>query len=91
MENAKKLVEDVGFVPCVKDVLTEENTIPQVLEGLEIAQGMDGFAEWIDTDVESRIADKYLSVGQEIFNGEDPEKLIKQIQEVAKTVAEENK
>ncbi len=91
MENARKLVEDVGFVPCVKDVLTEENTIPQVLEGLEIAQGMDGFAEWIDTDVESRIADKYLSVGQEIFNGEEPEKLIKQIQEVAKTVAEENK
>ena len=89
MENAQKLAEDIGFTPCVKGAINESNSLPQVLEAFDMIGELDGLAEWIDTDMEARVADKYLAAGQEIFNGASAEELMDGIRETAAAVRAE--
>jgi raffinose/stachyose/melibiose transport system substrate-binding protein len=92
LENAEKLVKELGYASCVIGSSNEKTTIPQVIEMLNFVANADGMAEWLDTAVDVRIADKYLANVQLVLDGtKNAEEVMKEIQQVAKLVREEAK
>ena len=90
VENAEKLVRDLGFASSVIGASNEQTTIPQVIELLDFVAAADGMAEWLDTAVDARVADKYLANVQLVLDGsKGAEEVMKEIQEVAKLVKDE--
>jgi raffinose/stachyose/melibiose transport system substrate-binding protein len=90
MENSEKLVKELGFSSCVIAANNENTTVKQIMESLDFVAKADGMAEWLDTAVEARIADKYLANVQLVIDGsKSAEEAMKEIQEMAKLVREE--
>jgi len=90
MENAEKLVKELGYASCVIKANNESTTIKPVIELLDYVAKAEGMAEWLDTAVEARITDKYLANVQLVIDGsKTAEEAMKEIQEMAKLVREE--
>jgi len=69
LDNAKKLVADLGWLSPVKGSATAENTFPQnvtVVEDIATAKGM---AIWLDTVTHIDVANAYLNGVQALLDG----------------------
>ncbi|HHW30852.1 MAG TPA: extracellular solute-binding protein [Clostridiaceae bacterium] len=91
MENSQKLCAELGFQSCVKGAVNESNSLPQVIEAMNIIAESDGLTGWLDTAMEASVVDKYLANLQQLFDGKSPEAIISEVQKEAARVAKEYK
>lgn len=89
-DNACKLVEMLNWPSPVVGAVNKDNSPEYLVEGMKAVQEADGMALWLDTDIDSRISDVYLPGLQDLLNGDiTPEELMKKVQDIAKTVKQE--
>ncbi len=86
-ENAALYTKLTGRTAAVKGAVTTANATPEVVAGIEAIAAAPGLAEWLDTDMNPRIADAYLSGAQALLNGTmTPEQVMDKVRSVARDV-----
>ena len=89
-ENQMELAKQTGLQPIAKDTITEETAHKTIVEFNDYTFNQsDGITTWIDTAPEPRVKEKFLENLQLIIDGKSAEEIMKEVQEVAKTVREE--
>jgi len=68
-EQAIKQTTESGLPNCIQGGITTDNASPIMVEAYEIVKEYTNIADWLDTAVESRIADQYMTSLQEALNG----------------------
>lgn len=90
LEMASKMVAETGWSSSVIGAVNKENAANFLIEGMEAVNEAEGMALWIDTDINIKIADVYLTGLQEVLNGSKTSiELMEEVREMAKTVKEE--
>lgn len=90
LDQAKAYTTITGMTSAVKGAVTADTAGPQVLAGLDILNHARGLALWLDTDIDARIADAYLTGSQAIINGtETPEQVMEKVRATALKVKKE--
>lgn len=89
-EQAIKQTEESGLPNCVIGGITEENASANLVEAYETAESLTNIADWLDTAVEAKVADQYMTSVQEGFSGKSAADIMADVQKVAAEVAEEN-
>ena len=64
-----KMVEELYYPSPIIGVHNEQNTIPSLLEAMNYIENAKGLANWLDTDVHTKVSDAYLPAMQEMLNG----------------------
>jgi raffinose/stachyose/melibiose transport system substrate-binding protein len=83
-EQAKQYVQITGMTSSVKGTVSAETANAQTVEGLDMLNQAPGLALWLDTDVNAKVADAYLTGSQAIINGtETPEAVMAKVRAVA--------
>lgn len=89
-EQAIKQTEESGLPNCVIGGITEKNASANLVEAYETAESLTNIADWLDTAVEAKVADQYMTSVQEGFSGKSAADIMADVQKVAAEVAEEN-
>jgi raffinose/stachyose/melibiose transport system substrate-binding protein len=84
--NAEKLVKQLGFPSPVIGATNKNTALPQVIAAMAIVEKAQGMAEWLDTDMEAKVVDRYLGNLQLLFEGKAPADIMKEVREVAQQV-----
>ena len=85
-----KTVEELYYPSPIIGVHNEQNTIPSLLEAMNYIENAKGLANWLDTDVHTKVSDAYLPAMQEMLNGTlTPEQVMEKVQEAAQIVKTE--
>ena len=85
-----KMVEELYYPSPIIGVHNEQNTIPSLLEAMNYIENAKGLANWLDTDVHTKVSDAYLPAMQEMLNGTlTPEQVMEKVQEAAQIVKTE--
>jgi raffinose/stachyose/melibiose transport system substrate-binding protein len=88
---AEKWVEDTEVISTTKGAVNTENSTPLMVDIIKQVEEADEMAIWIDTALDGKIFNPYLSgIQQVIDNEKTPEELMKEIQASAKEVRESN-
>ena len=91
-EMSEKMVVETGWPSSVVGSVNKDNAPDFLIAGMEAVNKAEGMALWIDTDINIKIADVYLTGLQEVLNDtKSPEELMKEVRETAKRVREELK
>lgn len=70
---------------------TEENTIPQLIDGMAYVQNFNGMSNWTDCGFEASIVDTMCKLGQDFAaQSITAEDYVAGLQETAKVVREQN-
>ncbi|MFP7298612.1 ABC transporter substrate-binding protein [Neobacillus niacini] len=86
---AEKWVEDTDVISTTKGAVNEQNSTPLMVDVIKDVEEANDMAIWIDTALDAKVFEPYLSGIQQILNGEKtPEELMKDIQSAAKEVRE---
>lgn len=86
-EQAFKQTLESGLPNCIIGGITKENGSDKLIEALEIVNdSVTNVADWLDTAIESRVADQYMSSVQECLSGKSAEKAMEEVNAVAETV-----
>lgn len=89
-QNAEKMAKQLGWPSPIVGATNPETALKQVAEGVELLRGAEGMAEWLDTDVHTKVAEAYLSNVQLLLDGtKSPEDIMKEVQAVAQEVKNE--
>ncbi len=90
LENQTKMMKETGLAPTANGAMTTENTNPKILRFLEyLSKESNGLSEYFDTATEARVCDKWLENFQLVYDGKDPQTIVKEVQEVSKVVSAE--
>lgn len=90
LEWQQKMITELNYPSPVIGAHTADNSAPIMLDAVKIMENSKAMANWLDTDVHTKVSDVYLPGMQELFNGTlTAEQLMVKIQEVAKVVAAE--
>lgn len=90
-ENAAKFVKATGYPSPVKGAANSKTSIPEMVDCMADLEKFGELAEWLDTALNARIVDKYLTNLQELFDSKSPEDCMREIQAVAAEVARRSK
>ncbi len=91
-EQAFKQTKESGLPNCIVGGITPENGSDKLIGALEIVNSsITNVADWLDTAVESRVADQYMSSAQECLSGKSAQEAMNEVNAVAKTVRESMK
>ncbi len=86
----ERMITQLSSPASVQNVHNEKNSSEVTLEAVKIYSQADGFANWLDSDVHSKIADIYIPGLQEVLSDKQtPEELMKDVQKAAKQVQTE--
>jgi raffinose/stachyose/melibiose transport system substrate-binding protein len=86
LENASKLVAELGWLSPVEGSATPENTFPGNVKVLEDLATADGFAVWLDTVTHIDVANAYLNGVQALLDGtKQPADVVADVQAAAET------
>lgn len=86
----ERMITQLSSPASVKGIHNEENSDEVTLEAVALYEKADGFVNWLDSDIHSKIAEVYLPGLQEVIAGTtSPEDLMKKVQETAKEVQNE--
>lgn len=69
LDNAKKLVADLGWLSPVQGSATADNTFPQNVTVIEDIAKAKGMAIWLDTVTHMYVANAYLNGAQAMLDG----------------------
>jgi raffinose/stachyose/melibiose transport system substrate-binding protein len=88
-EMGAKLTEATGIISPVIGAVTGESATPQQLEAFEQIMNAGDPYIWLDTALDSSVADAYMRGAQLLLDGQmTPEQVMVQVQEAAKRVRE---
>lgn len=90
-ENSDLFCRQTGFQSCVKGAINAENSLPEVIQAMEIIAASDALTGWLDTEMEAAVVDKYLGNLQRLFDGKSPEDIMQEVRDEAEFVADEYK
>ncbi|MCI6019632.1 MAG: extracellular solute-binding protein [Clostridiales bacterium] len=83
----EKMITQLSSPAAIQNVHNEENSSEVMLLAVEECAKADGFVNWLDSDIHSKIADIYVPGLQEVIAGSvTPEELMSQVSEMAKQV-----
>ena len=69
---------------------TQDNSSAKELDFIEyVANESNGFSEYLDTATDACVCDVLLENFQLLYDGKAPEEIMKEVQQIAKTVREE--
>ncbi len=89
---AEKWVETTDVISTTKGAVTKENASPIMVDVIKEVEESDDMVIWLDTALEGKIFQPYLSGIQELLNGEKtPEQVMKDVQKAATEVRESAK
>jgi raffinose/stachyose/melibiose transport system substrate-binding protein len=88
-EMAAKWVETTSVISTTKGAVNADNSTPLMNQVIEDVENANDMAIWIDTALDGKIFNPYLSGIQELLNKDKtPEELMKEIQKAAKETRE---
>lgn len=91
VESQQKVVSEAGHTSCTIGAHTEENTIPQLIDGMAYVQNFNGMSNWTDCGFEASIVDTMCKLGQDFAaQSITAEDYVAGLQETAKVVREQN-
>ncbi len=91
-EMGKEYVKRLGIPSAAVGAVNADTALPVVVEGVNAINAASGMALWLDTDINIKIVEVYLPGMQALMTGtKTPEQLMKEVQEIAKTVQAETK
>ena len=91
VESQQKIVSEAGHTSCTIGAHTEENTIPQLIDGMAYVQNFNGMSNWTDCGFEASIVDTMCKLGQDFAaQSITAEDYVAGLQETAKVVREQN-
>jgi len=86
---ADKWVKETSVISTTKGAVNSGNSTPLMVETIAQVANANDMAIWIDTVLDGRIFNPYLSGIQQLLNGEKtPDQIMKEVQEAAKQVRE---
>ena len=89
-ENQTRLPAETWLTPVVEGSSTQDNSSAKELDFIEyVANESNGFSEYLDTATDARVCDVLLENFQLLYDGKAPEEIMKEVQQIAKTVREE--
>jgi raffinose/stachyose/melibiose transport system substrate-binding protein len=68
-ENGAAYTKATGRTSAVNGAVTADNAVPEALRGVEMIREASAMSLWLDTVVEARVANAYLSGGQALLGG----------------------
>ena len=87
----ERMITQLSSPASVQGIHNEENSDAITLQAVEIYSNASGFANWLDADIHSKIADVYVPGLQEVIDGTvTPEDLMAEVQTIAKEVQTED-
>jgi raffinose/stachyose/melibiose transport system substrate-binding protein len=91
LEQAIKQTKEAGLPNCIIGGITADNSSANLVEAYKMAKDYTNIADWLDTAVDSAVANQYMQSVQEGFSGnKTAEDIIKDIQKVAANVKASN-
>lgn len=89
-ENQTRLPAETWLTSVVEGSSTQDNSSAKELDFIEyVANESNGFSEYLDTATDARVCDVLLENFQLLYDGKAPEEIMKEVQQIAKTVREE--
>ncbi|MDD3173428.1 MAG: sugar ABC transporter substrate-binding protein [Herbinix sp.] len=86
----ERMITQLSSPASIKDVHNESNSDEVTLEAVKLYSTADGFVNWLDADVHSKIAEVYVPGIQEVLAGTTtPEKLMEKVQKAADEIQTE--
>ncbi len=86
----ERMITQLSSPASVQDVHNAENSNDVTLQAVEVYEQADGFANWLDADIHSKISEIYVPGLQEVIAGtKTPEDLMGEVQAAAKQVQSE--
>ncbi|MCC6312437.1 MAG: extracellular solute-binding protein [Thermomicrobiales bacterium] len=83
-KNGKEYVKQLGIPSASVGAVTEENAIPQVVEGVNQIAAASGLALWLDTDMNTKVVEAYLPGFQALLTGsKDPQGVMDDVHNAA--------
>ena len=83
----ERMITQLSSPASVQGIHNEENSDALTLQAVDIYSKASGFANWLDADIHSKIADVYVPGLQEVIAGSvTPEDLMFEVQEIAEEV-----
>ena len=88
-DQAIKQTAESGLPNCIAGGITADNSSPELVEGMGVVlNDMTNIADWLDTAVDGRVADAYMTSVQECFDGKSAEEAMEDVKTVAAEVKE---
>jgi raffinose/stachyose/melibiose transport system substrate-binding protein len=90
-DNAKKMVEDLGWLSPVQGSADVKGVYPQLSETLTDMNHASKFAIWLDTITNADVASAYLSGVEGLVNGDNtPEQVMDSVRKAAAAAREKS-
>lgn len=87
-----KEVKEIGILNGMKGIYDTTNADAKVIEAANLINSAKDIVYWLDTDLNTKLVNVYLSETQLLTSGETtPEKMMQKIQQTAKEVKNETK
>ncbi|MFA6940145.1 MAG: extracellular solute-binding protein [Clostridiaceae bacterium] len=87
-----KEVKEIGILNGMKGIYDTTNADAKVIEAANLINSAKDIVYWLDTDLNTKLVNVYLSETQLLTSGETtPEKMMQKIQQTAKVVKNETK
>lgn len=87
-----KEVKEIGILNGMKGIYNTTNADAKVIEAANLINSTKDIVYWLDTDLNTKLVNVYLSETQLLTSGETtPEKMMQKIQQTAKEVKNETK
>ena len=81
------MITQLSSPAAIQGVHTADNSSDVMLQAVEEMNKADGFVNWLDSDIHSKLAEIYVPGLQEIISGDvTPEELMKKVADEAKVV-----
>ncbi|WP_404455099.1 extracellular solute-binding protein [Virgibacillus necropolis] len=91
-ETQQMMVDMIDWNSSIKGAVTEDNALKQSVEAQNILEEAEGLSQWLDTAVDSRIADVYINNMKPLLNGtKTPEQIMEEVQKEAEKIKSETK
>ncbi|MEG0272674.1 MAG: extracellular solute-binding protein [Hydrogenoanaerobacterium sp.] len=85
-EQAYKQTAETGLPNAIIGAIDDGNGTPKLLEGIKLLNDYKGISAWLDTDVEAKVADAYMTAVSDCLGGKAPSEALKSVQKAAEEV-----
>ena len=85
-EQAYKMTQETGLPNPIIGGIDENNSSARLVEAIDMVNQYKGIAAWLDTDVEAKVADAFMTAVSDCLGGKDPAEAMKSVQAAAKEV-----
>ena len=89
-ENEARMVDVFDTPAAVQGVMNDSNSTELMLQFVDLYENADDFANWLDSDINSEVANVYVPGIQEVLGGTmTAEELMEEVHEIAVEISEE--